>query len=227
MVVMKNIWIKIKIFIKLNFIYPISKTYSKIHSILPKGIRLGANVAIEENVIFENSDFIIGNHVYIAKNTFFASCSEIGNFSSISLDCKIGMRNHPLDFVSTSPATYNSRRNFVKQNYFDDSMNSPCVIGADVLISSGVIVLSGITIGTGAVIGAGAVVVADVPPYAIVAGVPAKVLRYRFNNEIIKKLLDSKWWTLPDEQLVSLAPLFANPDVFLSELEKSNEFFST
>mgnify|MGYP003351666907 CR=1 FL=1 len=74
---MKNIWIKIKIFIKLNFIYPISKTYSKIHSILPKGIRLGANVAIEENVIFENSDFIIGNHVYIAKNTFFASCSEI------------------------------------------------------------------------------------------------------------------------------------------------------
>lgn len=89
------------------------------------------------------------------------------------------------------------------------------IIGHDVWIGSRVTILGGVTIGTGAIIAAGAVVNKDVPPYTIVGGVPAKIIRTRFSEDICSKLLESKWWELPDETLAKLAPIAQSPQHFL------------
>jgi acetyltransferase-like isoleucine patch superfamily enzyme len=87
------------------------------------------------------------------------------------------------------------------------------VIGNDVWLTQRTFVRSGVTIGDGAIIGAGAVVIRDVPPYAIVGGNPAKVIRYRFATEQIEALLDIRWWDWPDELVVEATPLLCGTDV--------------
>ena len=101
-------------------------------------------------------------------------------------------------------------------------------IGNDVWIGCGAIILSGVTIGDGAIIGAGAVVTKDVEPYTIVAGVPAKVLKTRFEKEISDKLIKLKWWELEDEKLKKAIKLFQKPitndDIrYLEEMKKEGE----
>ena len=91
-------------------------------------------------------------------------------------------------------------------------------IGDSVIIFAGAKILGNIHIGDGAVIGANAVVTKDVPPYAIVGGVPAKVIRYRFSPEIIEKLLELQWWNLPDETLKEHIALFQQDNVTVEDL---------
>lgn len=78
--------------------------------------------------------------------------------------------------------------------------------------------MNGLTIGDGAIIGTGSVVTKDVPPYAIVGGVPAKIIRYRFDEQTIKSLLESKWWDYPVDVLKQLP--YEDPKLFLEELNK-------
>ncbi|WP_140538245.1 DapH/DapD/GlmU-related protein [Mesorhizobium sp. B1-1-8] len=78
-------------------------------------------------------------------------------------------------------------------------------VGNDVWIGHGAIMLPGVAIGDGAVVGAGAVVTKDVPPYAIVVGSPAKVIRYRFSEDVVAKLLAIQWWQWDDEKVKSEA----------------------
>ena len=93
-------------------------------------------------------------------------------------------------------------------------------IGNDVWIGTGAILLDGVTIGNGAIVAAGAVVNKDVPPYAVVGGVPAKIIKYRFSEEIVKKLEESRWWEKEESWLLKNAEKFSNIEIFLKSVEE-------
>ncbi len=151
----------------------------------------------------------IGSYSYVANNSQVI-CATIGRYCSIADNVIIGPGNHTLSNISTSPI-FTETRNALGIQWSDDTKVEPfrpVSIGNDVWIGSRAIIIGGITIGNGAVVGAGAIVTKDVPPYAIVGGVPAKVIRYRFSPEVIEKLLELQWWNLPDETLKEHIALF-------------------
>ncbi len=158
---------------------------------------IGSNCDIRKNVS-------IDKYTYINNNSN-VMCAQIGKYCSIGYGVDIGMFEHPTDMVSTSPKLYDE---------FNCIKNIP-VIGNDVWIGSKAIILQGVKIGTGAIIGAGAVVTKDVPPYAIVVGVPAKIIKYRFDSEIIDKLLCTKWWNNDEKWIRKNKNKFMNIKVFL------------
>jgi len=162
---------------------------------------------------------ILGDFTYIADNTKI-SRTEIGRFCSIGPNCMIGLGKHPSkDFVSTHPIFFSTLKQaqitFADKGYFDEFEN--IVIGNDVWIGANAIVIDGVKIGNGAIVAAGSVVTKDVPPYAIVGGVPAKIIRYRFEHETIKKLLELKWWDMDVESLKNNYKKFHNVKELLND----------
>lgn len=137
----------------------------------------------------------LGNYSYLAKNSDITNCS-IGKFCSIGPNFCCGLGVHPTNGISTSPMFYSTARqngvSLCKTKKVQESKQT--IIGNDVFIGANVTVLDGITIGDGAIVGAGAVVTKDVPPYAIVSGVPAEIKRYRFDERTIDSLLRIRWW---------------------------------
>lgn len=102
-----------------------------------------------------------------------------------------------------------------------DYNESPvCHIGNDVWIGTRAIIMDGVNNGDGAIIAAGAVVTKDVPPYAVVGGVPAKIIKYRFSSEIIERLNVIQWWNLPDEEITKVVELFHTPNPTIDDLNK-------
>lgn len=123
--------------------------------------------------------------------------TDIGQFCSIAQGASISLGRHPASkFVSTHPAFFSVNKQagftFADQSYFDEMGTT--FIGSDVWIGANAVVMDNLNIGDGAIIGAGAIVTKDVPPYAIVAGNPARLIRYRFNEAQIAFLLAFKWW---------------------------------
>ena len=157
------------------------------------------------------------NNSSIGRFTYFSAYTsvtraKIGAFCSIGQECIIGgLAKHPLNWLSTHPAFFSIRNqanySFVSTNLFSELDNVE--IGNDVWIGARVMIIDGCKIGDGAVIAAGAVVVADVPPYAIVGGVPAKIIRYRFDKAKIEELLQWKWW---DMSLNKISKLNVTPE---------------
>lgn len=126
---------------------------------------------------------------------------KIGNYCSFAGQVSLFPCDHPMNLFTTHPITYDIWCAGANGKYPPRNNHSLCV-GHGVWIGNGVQVLSGCkTIGNGAVIGAGAVVTKDVPPYAIVVGNPAKILRYRLTPEQIEKVETSKWWELNKDEL--------------------------
>lgn len=159
---------------------------------------------------------MVGEASYINHNSRMIG-SKIGRYCSIADNVYTGFGHHPLDYISTHSSFFYDTTSQLGWSMFKpsaaptyDPYRHPetdkgyiTVIGNDVWIGSHAMIMDGVTIGTGAVIGTGSVVTKDVPPYAIVVGVPAKIIKYRHSNEIIKKLLDSKWWENDMEYLRS------------------------
>ena len=155
---------------------------------------LAEYVTLYENVRVSNSK--VGKFTYFAEGARISN-AQIGNFCSIGPQVLMGRGTHPTKkFVSTHPIFFSTGKqaqiSFADKTYFDEIR--PVIIGNDVWIGAKTYICDGVTIGNGAIIAAGAIVTKDVPPYAMVGGVPAKVLRYRFSMEEIDFLLKDAWW---------------------------------
>ena len=150
-----------------------------------------------------------GRHTYAGSNFFCLLPQEtsIGSFCSLGANVQLGHNDHPLQYLSSSSFFYLDALGWksgdtVSHNEFWHPQ--PITIGNDVWIGNNVFIKNGITVGDGAVIGASSVVTKNVPPYAIVAGVPAKIIRFRFPDDIIARLQKTKWWELDDSILKTL-----------------------
>ena len=138
--------------------------------------------------------------------------SRIGAYGSTGKDLIIRRRDHPVDWPMLHPFFYNSALGLLKRDSIPANTDNPLVIGHDVWIGDRVTVLAGCRhIGNGAVLGAGAVVTTDVPAYAIVGGVPARIIRMRCNDASIARIEASAWWDRDIADLIAHPP-FAGAD---------------
>jgi len=161
----------------------------------------------------------MGNYSYIGRGTIIHN-TTIGKFCSISDFCVIGLPGHSINTLSTSPL-FSGIHNGTKSSWVKKNIPHTPVdvkIGNDVWIGYRAIIPVNVTIGDGAVIAAGAVVTKDVPPYAVVGGVPAKVIKYRFSQEVIERLLDLRYWDRPDEEIKKNIDLFQKEDLSIEDL---------
>ena len=160
-----------------------------------EGVRAGKNVSLM--------------NVSVGRATYFSSIdiivnATIGKYCSIAPNVKIGLGAHSSkNFVTSHPAFYLKREKlgicYADKDYVEEYPQT--TIGNDVWIGEGALIKEGITIGNGAIVGAGAVVVKNVSPYSIVGGVPAKVIRFRFDEKEIEFLEKFKWWDKSDQWL--------------------------
>lgn len=165
------------------------------------------------------------NHSHIGKYTRInAHCHlarvTVGNFTAIGMNSIMGLGRHPLNYASTQSIFYkknNMKNDWVKPIDFIEGL--PINIGNDVWIGRQCTVMDGVNIGDGAVIATGAIVTKDIPPYAIAAGIPAKIIKYRFSEEIIERLLEIKWWHFNDNEIQDNLEFFRDPNLTLKKLD--------
>lgn len=207
-------------------------TYYK-YNLRRKKVYIAKEGHISTESIFGGNNYIagtvldcsVGYGTYIMDHCWFQNC-QIGKYCSIASEVKmVARRGHPTQkFVATSPVFY--LKNALIDTYVDTDLYKPyeecpgdsqkLVIGNDVWIGSRVTLIGAISIGNGAIIGAGAVVNRDIPPYAVVVGVPGKIIRYRFEEEERVKLEQIAWWDKGEEWIKNHVELFGDITNFLA-----------
>lgn len=183
----------------------------KVHLLLGKQTRINAPFFLHH--------VEIGDYSYLSVNSRVCNTS-IGKFCSIGPNFCCGLGVHPTNGISTAPMFYSMAKQngttLCKENKLEESLHT--TIGNDVFIGANVTILDGVAISDGAVIGAGAVVTKDIPPYAIAVGVPAKVVKYRFDEKTIKAMLEKQWWNGTEEDLQQVEKHFWDVEDFLKEI---------
>lgn len=189
------------------------------HVVISKNTQVGSSIFEGENNIGERCrilDVTVGRFSYLSEGSVL-NLVEVGRYCSIGPWLIAGYGNHPTTHISTSPVFYYA------PGY--SSLGFDCVeeegfisrkkifIGHDVWIGARVFIRDGIRIGNGAIVGAGAVVVSDVPDYAIVGGVPAKLIRFRFSDENISELNKIAWWNWESSKLRLAVKKIASEDI--------------
>ena len=200
-----------------------------------KNVILSKKSIVDRDCLFEGNNYVdgelhsceLGYGSYVHKNSVLRNV-KVGRFSSIGENVNISLFEHPINMVSTSPCFYRKKHTlhtFVDNNYFEDlkcdKAGYSVQIGNDVWIGQGVSIKSGVTIGDGAIIGTGAIVTKDVAPYAIVAGVPAKIIRYRFSEKQIEFFMEIKWWEKDCSWFEQNGKYFADVDEFIEQYQSS------
>ena len=163
-----------------------------------------SNLAHHANV----RDSVIGAYSSVGRFSKVTHC-RIGRFAAISWDVTLNAGFHPFDRLTVHAFPYRP-----SVGHFDvesEEQNRPLVVGNDVWIGTNSVIMPGLTVGDGAVIGSSSVVTHDVPPFAIVAGAPARVLRLRFDPATIERLLALRWWELDRDVLSMHVELFQKP----------------
>jgi hypothetical protein len=199
-------------------------------------LELGAGPAVHPTAVIEDSrlgswteigaytrvqESEVGDYSYIADAWSSVIYTTIGRFCSIASHVRINPGNHPMDRVSQHHFTYRRAQYGFgednEQDFFDWRRQHRCTIGHDVWIGHGATIMPGVEVGTGAVVGAGSVVTRDVPPYHVVAGVPARKIRRRFPSEVTEALIRTEWWNWDHPTLRERFDDFLDLETFLEK----------
>lgn len=197
------------------------------NTVILENAKINGKIILEEGVkivhgvtLIGNSKITIGKHSILngPNTSIYCKINEvtIGNYCSIARNVTIQEYNHNYSGISTYFVTKNVLR---EKNDNDIYSKGAVIIQNDVWVSAQCVILGGVTIGNGAIIAANSVIINDVPPYSIVGGSPAKLICYRFEKEIIKRLLEIEWWYWSTDKIKKHKNLFSKKNISLADLE--------